>query len=668
MRPLLTILFGITSVAGVASASLVDTPLPRFSDGKASMTIDIVPGVVKRGRLQTDFVCTSFENGPVDIGVEVFGTTGTRQNDIAANQGAILNVGPGQTVTIGTGATASYLESQTIALPLIAQGSARIIASAPRVRCNVMVLDDALSPPTSLATLGHVGALVVANDVSPSLPSFADGAIATHAVSIPGVIKRGRNQTDFFCTSLASVPIHVGVQVFDVDGRLLNDVGTGNGAVLGVAPGATVTLGTTGSAGFLETATISISGTAQGSARIVSTSADVLCSALVLDSAVTPPTDLAALSALPEQVFDNTPPRGFSDGSAAAVLLTLPGIAKRTQLQTDFLCTNLGAQAVNVGIEIVGTDGTLLNDTRSGTGALLGVQPGRTVTIGTSATASFLETAVIPLTTVSQGSARIVTSAPGVQCAAILLEDTLTPPLAVSEVAAPVRLVPDPLLGRPLPSFSDAQPATHAAVFPGVIKRGRMQSDVFCTNYGTTAANVAVELFAPDGALMNQIATGQGAVLGALPGATVTIGTSGTRTFFETTVLATAGVAQGMARVVSTSGDIACNAVVLDSAVVPPIAMSSLHGYAADLLPATTPTATPTPTSTATPTPTAPPACAGDCNTDGEVTVDEVVRGVNIALGLAPLGLCPVLDRSGDGEVTVDELIAAVNAALNGCV
>jgi hypothetical protein len=60
-------------------------------------------------------------------------------------------------------------------------------------------------------------------------------------------------------------------------------------------------------------------------------------------------------------------------------------------------------------------------------------------------------------------------------------------------------------------------------------------------------------------------------------------------------------------------------------------------------------------------------ACLGDCNGDGEVTVDELIRGVNIALGSLPLSECPVFDGNEDGSVTVDELITAVNNALSGC-
>ncbi len=73
-------------------------------------------------------------------------------------------------------------------------------------------------------------------------------------------------------------------------------------------------------------------------------------------------------------------------------------------------------------------------------------------------------------------------------------------------------------------------------------------------------------------------------------------------------------------------------------------------------------TPSPTPTPTASPTP-----CAGDCNDDGEVTIDELITGVNLALGTAAGNACPACDSNHDGEVTIDEIVAAVNSALNGC-
>jgi YVTN family beta-propeller protein len=76
---------------------------------------------------------------------------------------------------------------------------------------------------------------------------------------------------------------------------------------------------------------------------------------------------------------------------------------------------------------------------------------------------------------------------------------------------------------------------------------------------------------------------------------------------------------------------------------------------------------TPTLTPTLTRTPPTPGACIGDCNGNGYVMVDELVKGVNIALGTVPLGDCPQFDCNGTGHVTVDCLITGVNAALGGC-
>ena len=59
--------------------------------------------------------------------------------------------------------------------------------------------------------------------------------------------------------------------------------------------------------------------------------------------------------------------------------------------------------------------------------------------------------------------------------------------------------------------------------------------------------------------------------------------------------------------------------------------------------------------------------CAGDCDRDDNVTVDELVRAVNIALGLDDVESCLALDQDLDQTVTVDELVAAVGNALSGC-
>ena len=85
-----------------------------------------------------------------------------------------------------------------------------------------------------------------------------------------------------------------------------------------------------------------------------------------------------------------------------------------------------------------------------------------------------------------------------------------------------------------------------------------------------------------------------------------------------------------------------------------------------DQTPTRIPSLTPTPTPTATPTPP-PGACVGDCNGDGEVTTNELVAMVNVALENAPLTACSVGDANADAQITVDEIIVAMNNALNRC-
>jgi len=60
-------------------------------------------------------------------------------------------------------------------------------------------------------------------------------------------------------------------------------------------------------------------------------------------------------------------------------------------------------------------------------------------------------------------------------------------------------------------------------------------------------------------------------------------------------------------------------------------------------------------------------ACAGDCNGDHVVTVDELLVMVQIALGNDDITTCDPGDINGDGHVTVDEILMAVSSALNGC-
>jgi cysteine-rich repeat protein len=78
--------------------------------------------------------------------------------------------------------------------------------------------------------------------------------------------------------------VNIGVEVFAKSGALANSIATGNGAILNVAVGATVTIATSGTALLTEDSTIAGLPTLNnGSGRVVATSRKVGCNGLLLD-------------------------------------------------------------------------------------------------------------------------------------------------------------------------------------------------------------------------------------------------------------------------------------------------------------------------------------------------------------------------------------------------
>ena len=83
--------------------------------------------------------------------------------------------------------------------------------------------------------------------------------------------------------------------------------------------------------------------------------------------------------------------------------------------------------------------------------------------------------------------------------------------------------------------------------------------------------------------------------------------------------------------------------------------------------PSDTPTATPTPSPTESPRVTPAAVCVGDCDLDDAVTIAELLRMVNIALGDAAVDTCEAGDPNHDQAVTINEILQAVSNALAGC-
>lgn len=59
--------------------------------------------------------------------------------------------------------------------------------------------------------------------------------------------------------------------------------------------------------------------------------------------------------------------------------------------------------------------------------------------------------------------------------------------------------------------------------------------------------------------------------------------------------------------------------------------------------------------------------CVGDCGGDGRVTVDDLIKGVNISLSARPVTDCGAFDIDSNDRVTVNELVQGVRASLEGC-
>lgn len=586
MRALLAVMcaslgFGVSAEAGIA-----DSALPQFSDGKASVSVLEVPGVVSRNGVETVFFCTSLNSADVNVGVELFDTAGTLLNSVNAGDGALLNVIPGETITFSTSATASYLESQVIVLPPntpIAQGSARIVASSSQVECNVVIVDKLITPPVSLATLG-AGVQPEAAAILPglALPTFSDGQAATHAAVFPGIVSRNVMETSVFCTSLAAVNIDIGVEVIATDGSSANSINLNNGALKNVSPGRTVTFSTGGTSAFFENSIVSIIGSvAQGLIRVVSNSGQLICSAVSLDAApilsTDPPSAMSnlhgsAASASSTNVALTSPLPLFSDGKQSVSIATVSGVLKRDSLQTLFMCTSVDSAPVDIGVQIFDGTGVLTNDISAGIGAVLNVAPGASVTIGTSTTAAFLETVVIPTLNKLQGLGRVVASSAQVRCNAVVVDDLSSPPATAMVIGDAVQPALGPLPSTvALPQFADGKQATHAAYFPGIVKRGDVETDIFCTSIASGAINIGVQFFHTHGMLANDVTLGNGAILNVPPGNTIAFGTTGTAALFENQVVTFPGLSQsfvlsqGLARVVSNSDQLICSAVVLDA-------------------------------------------------------------------------------------------------------
>jgi hypothetical protein len=145
------------------------------------------------------------------------------------------------------------------------------------------------------AVLAFAATPAVAGIADSPLPELLPGAKTVHLYSVPGVIAGvGGLGTVFACTSTATQPIQVGVEIFSsVGGAPTND---GTATSLNLNPGATALFGTALAAGFNITSNLAGGGFSRGSARILATSKNVICTAFLADFINPAPTAMTYLT------------------------------------------------------------------------------------------------------------------------------------------------------------------------------------------------------------------------------------------------------------------------------------------------------------------------------------------------------------------------------------
>jgi len=106
-------------------------------------------------------------------------------------------------------------------------------------------------------------------------------------VMLPAVVKDNNLRTYVVCTNLGATPVDVGLEVFDQGGVRGNTVAAGNGALLNVAAGGTVTFSTGNTVVMHEEQVLTleppVTVLGQGSGRVVTTGLQVACTAYAVD-------------------------------------------------------------------------------------------------------------------------------------------------------------------------------------------------------------------------------------------------------------------------------------------------------------------------------------------------------------------------------------------------
>ena len=150
----------------------------------------------------------------------------------------------------------------------------------------------------ALAVVMIAASAAMAGPGDSAVPSISASAATRVLFIAPGVIKNNGLETAFMCTSLDTVAVTIAVELFDpAGGGALNNVSSavGNGTIT-IPAGGSGTISTGSSVGLHEDLAITgITNLKNGSARILGTSTQVLCTGVVVDKASATPNTFATI-------------------------------------------------------------------------------------------------------------------------------------------------------------------------------------------------------------------------------------------------------------------------------------------------------------------------------------------------------------------------------------
>ena len=133
----------------------------------------------------------------------------------------------------------------------------------------------------ALVLFGTIASPAIAGIADSPLPVLLAGNSTFHLYSVPGVRSSLGLGTYFDCTSTNTAPVQIGVEIsYDTGGPPANDAAATS---VSVAAGQTVTFGTRTPVGLDINVDLGVALLGTGSARIVATAKNLVCTAFVAD-------------------------------------------------------------------------------------------------------------------------------------------------------------------------------------------------------------------------------------------------------------------------------------------------------------------------------------------------------------------------------------------------